>query len=169
VSLKNYSHEESKKLSMIELANAIMLDEKKAMNFKDVFEQIANIKEFSDADKAANIAQFYTDLNVDGRFITIGSNMWGLKRWYPVETMDEEVAAAPKKKKKTKKKKKEEESLDLVEEELDIVDEDIEEMADDFDDDEEDEFDADLEEDLEDEDDDDDEEDVEDEDTKGKK
>ncbi|WP_042221394.1 DNA-directed RNA polymerase subunit delta [Oceanobacillus manasiensis] len=148
MSLQNYSHEESKNLSMIELANAIMLDEKKAMNFKDVFEKIAEIKEFSDSDKEANIAQFYTDLNVDGRFITIGSNMWGLKRWYPVETMDEEVAAAPKKKKKTKKKKKEEESVDLVEEELDIVDEDIEEMADDFDDDEEDEFDTDLEEEL---------------------
>lgn len=146
MSLANYSHEESKKLSMIELANAIMLDEKKAMNFRDVFEKIAEIKGFSDEEKQTNIAQFYTDLNVDGRFITIGSNMWGLKRWYPVEAMDEEVTAAPKKKKKTKKKKKEEESLDLVEEELDIVDEDIEEMADDFDDDEEDEFDTDLEE-----------------------
>ncbi|OZU88466.1 DNA-directed RNA polymerase subunit delta [Virgibacillus indicus] len=156
MSLKDYSHEELKNLSMIELANLVLLDEKKAINFKDIFERIAEMKDLSNKTKEDYIAQFYTDLNVEGSFITIGDNKWGLKRWYPVEQMDEEVTNAPKKKKKTKKKKKKEEK----EEELDIADEDIEEIVDDLDD--EDEFD-DLDEEFDDEDFEEDEEEVDDE------
>lgn len=128
MSLKNYSHEEIQHMSMIEVASLILLDEKKAFHFKDVFDKIAELKGFTDGEKEANIAQFYTDLNVDGRFITTGSNMWGLKRWYPVEQMDEEVTVAPKKKKKAKKKKEED-----VEDDLDVVEDDLEIFEDDFD------------------------------------
>ncbi|PAV31384.1 DNA-directed RNA polymerase subunit delta [Virgibacillus profundi] len=132
MSLKKYSHEELKSMSMIDLADLLLLEEKKAINFKDIFEKIAELKGLTKKEKQEYISQFYTDLNVNGHFITIGENMWGLKRWYPVEQMDEEVAPAPKKKKKKAKKKKKE----VVEEELDIVDEDIEEIVDDLDEDE---------------------------------
>jgi len=137
VSLKNYSHDELEKMSKIELANAILMDEKKAMNFKDIFEKIAEVKDLAEEDQKSGISQFFTDINVDGRFLTIGSNMWGLKRWYPVDQIDEEVTAAPKKKKKKKKKAKaEEEELELQKEELDIPDEDMDEIIEDFDEDE---------------------------------
>ncbi|WP_100009864.1 DNA-directed RNA polymerase subunit delta [Lentibacillus sediminis] len=148
MSLKDYSHEELKKTSMLELASLLLLDEKKAMNFNDIFSRVTEIKEYKDGEKENNIAQFYTDMNVDGRFMTVGSNMWGLKRWYPVEQMDEDIVSEPKKKKKKKKKtqtkaankdtdknQEEEEELTLNAEELDIVDEDIDEMVDELDDD----------------------------------
>lgn len=141
MSLKQYSHADVKQMAMIELANSVLVEEKKALHFKDIFDKVAEMKELSEEEKTAYIAQFYTDLNVDGRFITIGENMWGLKRWYPVEKMDEE-GGAPKKKKKAKvtkekpkakpkkEKNEENEELHLDEEELDIVDEDIDEMVD---------------------------------------
>ncbi|UJL46008.1 DNA-directed RNA polymerase subunit delta [Virgibacillus sp. NKC19-16] len=141
MSLKEYSHEDVKQIAMIELANSVLVDEKKSIHFKDIFDQVAKMKDLSEEEKTANIAQFYTELNVDGRFITLGENTWGLKRWYPVEKMDEE-GGAPKKKKKAKvtkekpkakpkkEKKEEDEELHLDEEELDIVDEDIDEMVD---------------------------------------
>jgi DNA-directed RNA polymerase subunit delta len=134
VSLKKYSHEELARMSMIELADLLLVDAKKAMDFRNVFEKIAETKGFTEEQKRENIAQFYTDLNIDGRFMTTGSNMWGLKRWYPVEQIDEAITEEPKKKKKTKKtttkkKKKEEEEEDGI----DIVDEDIEEITDGFD------------------------------------
>ncbi|WP_200412038.1 DNA-directed RNA polymerase subunit delta, partial [Virgibacillus salexigens] len=96
--------EQIQNMSMIELASLILLDEKKAIHFKDIFNKLADLRGYSEEEEQATIAQFYTDLNVDGRFITIGENMWGLKRWYPVEHMDVEVTNAPKKKKKAKKK-----------------------------------------------------------------
>ncbi|MFZ3578569.1 DNA-directed RNA polymerase subunit delta [Virgibacillus sp. DJP39] len=152
-------------MSMIELANLILLDKKKAVNFRDIFKKIADLKGFDEKEKETNITQFYTDLNIDGRFMTTGSNLWGLKTWYPVDQRDEELTAiAPKKKKKKpaakKKPKKKAKDFDEEEEELDIVDEDIEELADDLDDDDDDDLfdDDDDDEDEEDDDDEDDEE-----------
>ncbi|MFD2044398.1 DNA-directed RNA polymerase subunit delta [Ornithinibacillus salinisoli] len=153
MSIKNFSREELKSMSMIELAQLILLEEKKAINFRDIFKKIADLKEFKEEQKENFISQFYTDLNIDGRFMTPGSNMWGLKRWYPVEQIDEEINLSPKKKKKKPKKKKkevlEEENL-AIEEDLDIVDGDVEELVDGFtDDDDEEDFD-DLEDDFDD-------------------
>nr|WP_245301552.1 DNA-directed RNA polymerase subunit delta [Virgibacillus natechei] len=120
---------------MIELATSELLDVKKALSYNEIFDRVAELKEFSAEEKKENIAQFYTDLNVDGRFITIGQNMWGLKRWYPVEQMDEEVTAAPKKKKKakvtkTKKTKTKKEKEEEAEQDVDLIDEAVTDMVD---------------------------------------
>lgn len=170
MSLKKYSHEKIAKMSMIELASVILFDKKKAMDFRDIFKKIADLKGFSDEEKEAKITQFYTDLNIDGRFMTTGSNLWGLKRWYTVEQRTEEVTAPAKKKKKkpVKKKaakKKKDEFEEEEEKELDIVDEDIEEVVDDLDDDDY----HDDEEDYDDEEDDDEDEEEEEESKKTKK
>ncbi|MCR1835442.1 DNA-directed RNA polymerase subunit delta [Oceanobacillus caeni] len=132
MSLKDYSPEQIENMSMLELASIILKEEKKALHFKDVFDKVAEVKGFSEAEKEEKIAQFYTDLNVDGRFTTLGSNMWGLKRWYPIEQADEEVHTPKKKKKKATKKKRKEEEIDEEEdfgEEDDLLeDEDIDEV-----------------------------------------
>ena len=44
MSLKDYSHEELKSMSAVEVAKIILLDEKKAMNFKDIFDEIAEVR-----------------------------------------------------------------------------------------------------------------------------
>ncbi|MGY0691163.1 DNA-directed RNA polymerase subunit delta [Virgibacillus sp. FSP13] len=134
MSLKNYGHEELANMSMVDLADLILTDEKKALDFRDIFKKVAELKGFSEDEQREFIAQFYTDLNINGHFMTLGSNMWGLKRWYPVEQIDEEITAEPKKKKKAKKPKKkkveeEEETFESVEKELNIVDEDIEKLT----------------------------------------
>lgn len=149
VSLENLSREEITKMSMLELAKEVLTEETKALDFRDIFNKIAELKEFTDEQKDDMLSQFYTDLNVDGRFITLGSNMWGLKRWYPFEQIDEDIHNEPKKKKKAKKKI--DDDLDL-EDDLDIdLDEDdvLLDEDDDFDDIDEDE---DFEEDLDDDD-----------------
>ncbi|SDK15686.1 DNA-directed RNA polymerase subunit delta [Sediminibacillus albus] len=155
MSLKNYSHEEIADFSMIEIANLILLDEKKAMDFREVYDRIAEYKGYSKAQKDEYIAQFYTDLNTDGRFLTGGSNLWGLKVWYPVEQIEEEITDAPKKKKKKKKAKAkakaktskrkkddiyveeeiEDDLSELEEEDLDFDDLDTTDFIDDTDDD----------------------------------
>ena len=59
-------------------------------------QEIAQVLGLSQEQVNAKIAQFYTDLNIDGRFINLGENRWGLRSWYPYEQIDEEIFASTK-------------------------------------------------------------------------
>src|SRR5690625_4682855 len=113
--LKKYSGEQIQKMSMIELANIVLAEEKKEFNFLDLFQKVAEHKGFTQQQQDDLLARFYTDLNVDGRFTTLGSNIWGLKRWYPVDQTSEKSLA------ESRKRDLEEESED------EILDEEFEE------------------------------------------
>ncbi len=126
--LKKLNEQQVQKMSMMELANKILIEQKVELNFIDLFNQVAEIKQFTEAQKDDFLARFYTDLNVDGRFTTIGSNKWGLKRWYPVDQTSEKLLAEV--------RKREKEDVDEYEEsydedlEIDIDEEDDDELTD---------------------------------------
>ncbi|MGP4059188.1 DNA-directed RNA polymerase subunit delta [Halobacillus sp. H74] len=119
MSLKEFSQDQINEISMIELATIILEEEREAIDFNEIFRRIATMKKFNAKQKQEYIAQFYTDMNIDGQFMTIGTNRWGLKRWYPVEQMEEEIASLPQKRKKKKKKRKKKPSK-LLEDELGV-------------------------------------------------
>ncbi|RPF54081.1 DNA-directed RNA polymerase subunit delta [Aquisalibacillus elongatus] len=141
MTLEKYGKEVVKEISMVEIAYEILSEEKKAMNFNEIFDLIAEAKEYTQEEKEEYIVQFYTDLNIDGRFMSVGTNIWGLKKWYPFDQQEDDTISftedeAPKKKKK--KKKKEEKLLEEeVEPELgeddfsDLQEGDNEELLDD--------------------------------------
>ncbi|WP_080872327.1 DNA-directed RNA polymerase subunit delta [Oceanobacillus timonensis] len=145
MNVKEMTQEQIDEISMIELGSIILQEENKAIPFQDLFSKIADLKNFSEQQKENLIAQFYTDMNVDGRYLTLGSGVWGLKSWYPVEQAEEEITEEPKKRKKKKKKAPVEETED-IHEDLDVTDEDIDGLMDDFDDDKAEAEDTDLEE-----------------------
>jgi len=80
-----------KTMSMIDLAYDVLLMRKEALHFIDLFDDVADFKQLSSASRKKRLAQFYTDLNVDGRFTPIRSNVWGLKRWYSVKKTNERL------------------------------------------------------------------------------
>jgi DNA-directed RNA polymerase subunit delta len=149
VSELNINREQLEKYSMIEMAVALLKQEKKAMNYRDIFEEITELKQLDGAERDEAFAQFYTDLNLDGRFLYLGQGIWGLKVWYPVDQIDEEITEEPKKKKKKKVKKKEiEPSIDhpVEEEEEDLTEIPIDFIAKKDDEDEDDDDDLELDE-----------------------
>ena len=105
LSLKQYSKEQLLEMSLIEMAYDLLVERNEPIPFKDLISELASLHHLSKAEVAKKIAQFYTDLNVDGRFTSLGDNRWGLKTWYPVDQIEEEVVhvVKPKKKKKAKK------------------------------------------------------------------
>ncbi|CAH0345050.1 DNA-directed RNA polymerase subunit delta [Bacillus sp. CECT 9360] len=156
MALKKYSKEKLSEMSLLEIAYELLAEKKQPVSFKDLMAQVSKLQGLSDEEINKRISQFYTDLNVDGRFTSLGENRWGLKAWYPVDQIEDEVvhvATKPKKKKKSKKAVVEdiedEDDLDFEEEELEeddlLDDDDLIEVDDDDDDDD---FDEDLEEDL---------------------
>ncbi len=128
--------EELKELSFVEKAYTILSRHKKTMPFRDIMNQISSMQGLTKEQINSRIAQCYTDINIDGRFMTGQDNQWGLKSWYAVDQMEEEIVITPKVKKKKGKKVVDEvlEGFDEVEveEEYDeFLDEDIDDLVED--------------------------------------
>ncbi|MEM1502753.1 DNA-directed RNA polymerase subunit delta [Domibacillus sp. 8LH] len=160
VSLQQHSKEELKEMSFLELAHLILADKREPVAFNDLLSEIQKHLEISEQEVKGRMVQFYTDLNIDGSFLPLGENRWGLRAWYPVEKLEEETTNAPVKTRKKKAKKAVEDDFeeDILEEEDDLIDfeeEDFDEEEEDIDldddledDDLEDDLDVDIEEDL---------------------
>lgn len=107
--LNVFAGQEKSELSMIEVARAILEERGRdnEMYFNDLVNEIQNYLEKSNSEIRATLPTFYSDLNVDGSFIPLGENKWGLRSWYAIDEIDEEVITleeddedAPKRKKK---------------------------------------------------------------------
>jgi len=126
LSLQGYSKEQLKELSLIEMAYEFLKGSKQPISFHDLIKEIAAATEISEANIKSRIAQFYTDINIDGRFLSLGDNRWGLRVWYPIDTQEEEVVTVIKPKKKKAKKVVDEDEI----EDFDEIDEDYDELDD---------------------------------------
>lgn len=101
------SKEDIQIVSTIDLAGQVLTKEKKPLSFYEIFDQVSELKGYSPEKKEKVISQFYTEVNVDGRFLNVGDNLWGLKRWYTIERVEDELTGGAKKKaKKAKEAKK---------------------------------------------------------------
>ncbi|MEK7019088.1 MULTISPECIES: DNA-directed RNA polymerase subunit delta [Bacillus] len=128
---KQYSPEELKECSMIEVVHSVLGNKRQATTFNELVQEIAQVLGLSQGQVNTKLAQFYTDLNIDGRFINLGENRWGLRSWYPYEQIDEEILPQPKPK---KKRKVEEDGFDdYIEEDEDELNADQEEDVEDLD------------------------------------
>ncbi len=83
------SDEHARELPMVDLAYEILMSAKKPYYYRDLMREIAVRKRLGDEEVMRVIAQVYTEINIDGRFACVGNNVWGLKRWYPVEKADD--------------------------------------------------------------------------------
>ncbi|MCM3574532.1 DNA-directed RNA polymerase subunit delta [Mesobacillus subterraneus] len=156
MSLSQYSKEELQEMSLIEVAYEILKEKKQAITFQELMAEIKSILKLDEADVSEKMVQFYTDINIDGRFMSQGEGRWGLRVWYPVDQIEEDNVTTVKPKKKKSKKAVDEDDLDLDEfdeideedldfDDIDEFDEDDDDALDDDDDDDDEEFDEDLE------------------------
>jgi DNA-directed RNA polymerase subunit delta len=88
------SPEEAKEMPMVDLAFLILKEANTPFYYRDLMQEIAKIKGYSDDEVMDVIAQLYTEINIDGRFACVGNNLWGLKRWYPVDKSEDGVSSA---------------------------------------------------------------------------
>lgn len=89
--LDKFKDKNRDELSMIEVAQAILEDNGKRMAFADIVNAVQKYLNKSDEEIRECLPQFYTDMNTDGEFISMGENVWALRTWFPYESVDEEV------------------------------------------------------------------------------
>ena len=127
--------------SMINIVFAILTEKREPLTLQQLMDEVRKLTGVSEKEMKTRLQQFYTDMNIDGRFIAINDNRWGLREWYPVDQIEVETAPVVKVRKKKKKKAviedDDEEDDDDEEEEDELFDEEFDELLDEDDDDEE--------------------------------
>lgn len=141
---------------MVEVAHAILEAKNEVLDFNQLLVEIQEYMELSDEALESRMARFYTDLNIDGSFISLGDNRWGLRAWYPIDSIDEEIATSMEDEevKKPRKKRKKVNAFGSEDDLIDYNDDDPEdeELVDDEEldsDDLDDDIDVDLDDDVE--------------------
>ncbi|GAF64350.1 putative RNA polymerase [Bacillus sp. TS-2] len=165
--LADMKKEELSEFAMVEIAFLLMKEKNKPFEYYQLMDQVAELKGMTNEEVKTRISFLYTDLNIDGRFLALGDNNWGLRSWYPLEQVEEEITSSvAKPKKKSKALLEDDELLDEYEEdEFEDLEDELDELNQEEDEDEDEEEDLfdDSEEELEEFDDNDEEEDFEDE------
>lgn len=81
-------------IPMVDLAFMVLKAANTPYYYRDLMKEVAKLRGFTEQEINETIAQLYTEINIDGRFACVGTNLWGLKRWYPLERSDDPVANA---------------------------------------------------------------------------
>ncbi len=72
--MENYKNE-----SMVDVAFSVLTDAGSTVKFKDLYNSVCEKLELSEEERADRISNFYTNLSLDGRFVTLGENEWDLR------------------------------------------------------------------------------------------
>ncbi|GMA63575.1 DNA-directed RNA polymerase subunit delta [Alicyclobacillus fastidiosus] len=91
VTLTRPDHE-IQQMPLVELAYEILKAKKEPLYFRDIMQEIQELRGLSEEQFNELIARVYTEINIDGRFICIGQNVWGLNRWYPTDKVADRLS-----------------------------------------------------------------------------
>ncbi|MFC4546907.1 DNA-directed RNA polymerase subunit delta [Paenactinomyces guangxiensis] len=90
----NLATEKIMETAMVDLAYDVLKSKNEPMLYRDIMNEVAKLKGFTEEEVARYIAQLYTEVNIDGRFICVGRSLWGLRHWYPTEQATDSAVAA---------------------------------------------------------------------------
>lgn len=115
-------------LSMIEVAHEILEQRGAVMEFNELLLAVQDYLELSENDLEKKMFVFYTEMNTDGSFIPYGgNNSWGLRSWFPIDSIDEEITAIEE---ETSSKSKKNKGINVYNTEIDYNNDDAEDQND---------------------------------------
>lgn len=126
VKLTEFDGQNKNELSMIEVAHAILDQKGEILDFSTLLKEVQDFLNLNSKELTNKTSQFYTDLNIDGSFISLGENRWGLRSWYPIDFIDEEVTQGNEDEAPRRKKRKKASAFVTGEDDIDYNDDDPE-------------------------------------------
>lgn len=94
--LSKLDKEQARETALIDLAYGALRETNQPFYFRDLMQEVARLRGMTEQEIQDSIAMLYTEMNIDGRFVCIGNNVWGLKRWYPVDKTVEKATSSKK-------------------------------------------------------------------------
>jgi DNA-directed RNA polymerase subunit delta len=92
--------EKLSEMALVDIAYEILRENNRTYKFRELMDELVVLRKLTEEQVNAIITQVYTEINIDGRFVCLGDSVWGLKRWYPTDTVDETQEGGVSKKKK---------------------------------------------------------------------
>ena len=120
--LKQFTGINKEELSMIEVAHAILEQKGSIIDFTELLVTIQEYLGLNDSALETRMTRFYTDINIDGRFISLGDNRWGLRVWYAIDEIDEEIITSAEEEETAKRKLKKKRKLNAFADSDDMID-----------------------------------------------
>ena len=69
----------NEEMSMLEVAELLIQRKIKPQKFEKIAKEVCEIMGLTDEQFQSKLAQFYTDLTLSGKFVTVGEDKWDLK------------------------------------------------------------------------------------------
>ena len=69
----------NEEMSMLEVAEQLIQRKIKPQKFVKIAKEVCEIMGISDEEFEGSVAQFYSDLTLSGKFVTVGEDKWDLK------------------------------------------------------------------------------------------
>ncbi len=112
--------------SNIDIAYAVLAEKGEHLTLRQLMDEVRKLNGVTVRAMADNLHRVNTDINIDGRFLSIDDIRWGLREWYPVEQLEVETAPVVRARRKRRKSTVvgEEDLDDEEEEDLEDVDDD---------------------------------------------
>ncbi len=90
--IDSYTKEMMDESSFIDMSYIFLQDVGKDTDLYDIIDKFKAVGGYSDDEIEKRVSQFYTDLNTDGRFLSTGDGIWGLRDWYSVSDISEKIS-----------------------------------------------------------------------------
>lgn len=118
--IREMTREQLAEESMIDIAYAVLAEKGEHLTLRQLMDEVRKLNGVTVKGMAEKLHRVNTDINIDGRFLSIDDIRWGLREWYPVDQL--EVESAPVVRTRRKRRKSDDDIDDLDDE--DEVDED---------------------------------------------
>ncbi|MCJ8015169.1 DNA-directed RNA polymerase subunit delta [Paenibacillus sp. KQZ6P-2] len=86
--------EKIREMPLVDLAFAVLKAANTPFYYLDLMKEVAKLRGLTEEEIQDTVAQLYTEINIDGRFACVGTNLWGLKRWYPIDRSEDPIASS---------------------------------------------------------------------------
>ena len=121
--LKKMTKDELELLSNKDITNLILEDSKKSMNTADLFKKIIKLLELPESSFEKKIADYYTSLATDKRFVLLEDGTWDLRSRHTSDKVAKVADEEDEEDIEEKENEEEEETDSLAEDSYDDTDE----------------------------------------------
>jgi len=119
--IRDMTKEQLAEESMIDIAYAVLAEKKENLTLRQLMDEVRKLNGVTVKAMAEKLHRVNTDINIDGRFLSIDDIRWGLREWYPVDQLEVESAPVVRTR---RKRRKTADDLDDLDEDEDYVDDD---------------------------------------------